>query len=105
MTEITPEMIAVVARGMGYEYHKYASFEEGKELFAKNMILDEYNPIENPSQLLEIMEKLKICIMPHDIEIFWEAYLGYKGKIYEATGKTINEAVVLAAYNFYNGGA
>jgi len=101
-----PEKLKIIAEGMGYERVVIAKDCNPPKVMKLRVRLvgferDEYNPLTNNDQMVKIMEKCKICVMPHDIEVFWEAYLGYKGKIYEANGKTINEAVCNAAYEHY----
>ena len=98
---IKPEQLKAVAEYMGYEVRESDNPKltdrvviwNGKDIHTREI----YNPLQNSDQCLELMEKFKICVMPAEENIFWDAYLGHDGKIYEAVGKTINEAVTLAA--------
>ena len=56
----------------------------------------EYDPLTNAEQCLELVRKLRISLLQAD-DIPITAYLDKGEKYYSATGKTINEAVTLAA--------
>ena len=110
MSDITPEILKVVAEGMpdgrpveideeGVWYMNYPpTTGEG---YGVKVHAVEFNPLTNAEQCMEIMEKLKIS--PEFVEECgcsgWFAKVK-NGRVSE--GKTINEAVVLAAYEYFN---
>ena len=103
MSDITPENLKKVAEYMGlkpYILFGNLCYDVETEWSTETI---EYNPLQNSDQCLELIEKLKICVMPAEENIFWDAYLGHDGKIYEAVGKSINEAVTLAAIAYVEG--
>lgn len=100
-TEITPEMLKVIAEGMGYktcstgngEFIAYQCHDENNE----------YSPITNAEQCMEIMEKLEVCLSRLMKPDAWQAVINdlvTREEIF-AEGKTINEAVCLAAYEYF----
>lgn len=106
MSNITPEMLKVVALGMGYED---AEILRSSVIIAKSRVSDtstvmaEYNPLTNAEQCMEIMEKLRI-----DLEFWADSVDAIINKhndnadVITRYGKTINEAVVNAAFEYFN---
>lgn len=119
MSDITPEMLKVIAEGMGYDpfvhngtcyaYHDKSSkfwmykgiVEDGRESEATENC--RYNPHTNNDQMVEIMKmvlhNLKCSIYPgfdnedtiiHDGDNRWLSH-----------GKTLNEAICKAAYEYF----
>lgn len=107
--------LKLIAEGMGYEYRQYASIESSKNMFAKDMAIEEYNPLTNDTQCMEIMEKLPVDISkqstqtvgkPETEKSYWMAgarYFNKKGEFVRVLeeGKTIKEAVCNAAYEYF----
>ena len=57
----------------------------------------EYNPLENDTQMKELMEKLKVDLQWCTVDERWVIWTGDDWII----GDTINEVVVLAAYEYF----
>ena len=95
---MTPEQLKVIAEGMGYHFD---CINDGVVLVSTNVNLWEYNPITNNDQCMEIMEKLHTWVTwpfhKHSCEIL----ISKEGKSYIGKGKTINEAVCNAAYEYF----
>lgn len=98
-----PEKLKVIAEGMGLrepyinirgKMHYWC--KDGREHF-------EYNPLTNNDKMVEIMDKLRIEIHC-DSEDWWAKPYVHMGKQHNwALGKTINEAVCNAAYEYFKG--
>lgn len=102
------EKLKVIAEGMGYELRGSSSpyltdrvvVWNGKDIHTRAI----YNPLTNDSQCMEIAHKLKI-----NTEYFkdideWEAWRKESDNsvLITINGKTINEAVCNAAYEYFN---
>ena len=95
-----PEQLKVIAEGMGYKiqnidpssvYVKHAGF---------TVYGFPYNPLTNNDQMVEVMEKLsRHGILEIDSNIKGECFVTYDSHDY--SGKTINEAVCNAAYDYF----
>ena len=102
---ITPEMLKVVAEGMGYvlrddtpRIKERICVWNGKDVNTRCL----YKPhLTNAEQCMEIMEKLKLDLGFDSIEWCVGKYGVMFEPLVEARGKTINEAVVLAAYEYF----
>jgi len=109
MSDITPEILKVVAEGMGY---KRVNITPAKRLVVatapnQGETCGAYQPhLTNDEQCMEIMEKL-----PFDqsfeligdgiwkAEGFWKVQYIRDGFVAES--KNLNEAIVLAAYEYF----
>ena len=107
MSKLDVEKLKVIAEGMGYEKvviakdtkpHKVFKYLDDKS--PTQFRRDEYNPENNPAQLVEIIEKLKIHSWWNNEEKIWKATIKLKFN-YMGLGKTINEAVLQAAYEVF----
>lgn len=109
MSELKVEMLKVIAEGMGYtvrlsELNEICTSGDGV-FIERGKVLNTtyYNPLTNNDQMVEIMEKLiHECIYhirgganPNDVHIRDKDYA------LVAKGKTINEAVCNAAYEYF----
>lgn len=96
MGDITPEKLRRVAEYMGYTVTTNCNNEwavnKGEGSGCWN-----YDPRlrENSDQCLELMEKLKLCVVP-TWEDYWTA-IDFDNDDDPSYGDTINEAVTLAA--------
>lgn len=98
------ERLKVIAGGMGYETAKTFDFIPKKDVvyigdcssthLGSNC--HQYDPENNPAQLLEIIEKTKIDLRP--ILDFWAA-TARNGDT--CRGETLSEAVLQAAYEVF----
>ena len=103
---ITPEMIKVVAKGMGYiifgSNSKSITVWNGVDIYSR----ERYKPhLTNAEQCMELQERLlkelkKVEIKKYSSGVYIN--LGFFGDTV-GEGKTINEAVVLAAYEYFKG--
>ena len=106
-----PEKLKVIAEGMPdgrpveidedgcvwyVNYPPTTTVGSGYKVFAV-----QYNPLTNNDQCMEIMEKLHTWVTwpfhKHSCEIL----ISKEGKSYIGKGKTINEAVCNAAYEYF----
>ena len=103
------EKLKVIAEGMGYSAVVIEAFDiHSKPNHVKiqpaNGVLRgftlDYNPLTNNDQMVEIMEKLKVSLLQNDDD-FITAYLEIDEIYFSARGKTINEAVCNAAYEYF----
>ena len=101
-----PEKLKVIAEGMGYEVAIKPRNINGTVEDAVFSFHGEvwYDPIINNDQMVEIMEKLKVGV---NYDFYRDVFLSY---IYDDfgvillsknEGKTINEAVCNAAYEYF----
>ena len=103
---ITPEQLKKVAEYMGLS-PRYADYNSGRVLEAKvgSYRWIKYNPLQNSDQCLELMEKFKLDLFPTKygwcVRKYDQEYLGFP--VVDVTGKTINEAVTLAAIAYVEG--
>ncbi len=99
-----PEDLEKLAEYMGYEKvviakdtkpHKVFKYLDDKS--PTQFRRDEYNPLNNAEQCLELMEKLKIAA--HFWNGTWRAceYSVQAGIGIESEGKSVNEAITLTA--------
>lgn len=96
-----PEELKIIAEGMGVEIED--SKLCGLTVVKSNSAIylrDIYNPLTNDTQLVEIMEKLRVGVEHSSGEI-WLAYAD-RFQPY-SQGKTINEAVCKAALEYFKG--
>ena len=102
---ITPEMLKVVAEGMGYDIFEYVPNSETWSVSKREWSYHcKYNPLTNAEQCMEIMEKLNIQLrrQTHKPDGLWVARIEYVvNPMTVKEDKTINEAVVLAAYEYF----
>jgi len=109
MSDITPEMLKVVAEGMGYRKSRItwnSDIYVAVEHKTSNRDI-EYNPLTNTEQCMEIMEKLNIQLrrQTHKPNGLWVARIEYVvNQMIVKEGETINEAVCLAAYSHFKEG-
>ena len=113
------EKLKVVAEGMGYK-----PFEQLSSIYIQRVVFVtpsfhgdnetheyfediEYNPLTNAEQCMEIMERLekldlRISVIGDRRKVSVGIYTEFE--YLEETGKTINEAVTLAAYEYFKKG-
>ena len=98
MSDITPEMLKVIAEGMFITHGKVRT----NNWTTSRTILANYNPLTNAELCMEIMEKLKILVMFDDPEheYPWLASVLPYGEEGEE-GKTLPKAVCKAAYKYF----
>jgi len=97
-----PEQLKVIAEGMGYELNErgYPVKYKGMEVFFLHVSDEQpYNPLTNNDQMVEIMERLEIDVEYTKYGV--ETGLIVNTKNYYGKGKTINEAVCNAAYEYF----
>lgn len=96
--EIKPENLKRIAKVMGYEAELVviSATRHYIDIFSKDRKnwLGKYNPNENASQLLEIIEKFKLDICYDHDRKEWEAY--YNNNAGCMVGKTLSDAVLSA---------
>jgi len=98
---MNPEQLKVIAEGMGYEVvvirdHVWYDYDEYDLTKAKV-----YYPLTNNDQMVEIMEKLaRTNSLEIKITLGCNPLITYDFTNYYA-GKTINEAVCNAAYEYF----
>jgi len=105
---MTPEQLLIVGKGM---YPNEILEIEDNEVWIMNypstcpggrgrkIIETQFNPLEDNNQMVEIMERLKIDVC-YDFDMdSWEGYV--KNDEICMVGKTINEAVCNAAYEYF----
>ena len=100
MNNITPEMIKVVAEGMGYFSVKIQS-DGVSALKERYSIRCTYDPPTNPAQDSEIEIKLEITTYRNWAGDTWVAELRNVNK--RMQGNTPAEARFMAAYNYFKG--
>lgn len=109
MNNITPEQLKVIAENMPdgrpvdidedgcvwyVNYPSTTVYSGGRKILAV-----EYNPPTNDAQCMEIMEKLKIWCRYMNNQ--WYTIVDCDLSNAEGRGKTINEAVCNAAYEYF----
>ena len=106
MNEITPEKLKVIAEGMGYNAVIKPRNIRGSVSDAVWLVDREewYEPhLTNAEQCMEIMEKLEVNVL-FISKCLWQAVVGLDfgmtGGV-DGRGKTINEAVCNAAYEYF----
>jgi len=101
------EQLKVIAEGMGYERVALRNISAPKEYQWIALLGSEaYNPLTDNDQMVEIMDRLI-----HVIDLFYfEPFVDGSFKIVDvetdkiiSEGKTINEAVCNAAYEYFKG--
>lgn len=106
VNDVTPEMIKVVAEGMGYKDVRV--FAGCIRVSVQNPPHDHYvityNPLTNPAQDSEIEIKLKIDILQKKDSC--TAWIGKEfvafDESFSGTGNTPAEARFMAAYNYFS---
>ena len=95
---LKPEKLKVIAEGMGYE----ASMHPNGWVY---IWIDDkwikYNPLTNAEQCMEIMEEVKITLLYDFVLNYWSASKVKGSKRIIGEGKTINEAVCNAAFEYF----
>jgi len=94
-----PEQLKVIAEGMGYETfsisENYVTVWNGKDIYTRKW----YKPhTTNNDQMVEIIERHIIQLEQLDFGI-WKALISLEPQSH--LGKTINEAVCSAAYEYF----
>ena len=94
-----PEQLKVIAEGMGYENIQILrGIVRLNTWTVSRTILDEYKPhTTNNNQMVEIMGKLKLSVYYYADVNTWYGRLNGD----PSYGKTINEAVCNAAYEYF----
>jgi len=103
-----PEQLKVIAEGMGYK-SKVTPSRRSIKTYPYNYCpkLERwklYNPLTNNDQMVEIMEKLKVKTWWNEDEKLRKAFIPSANNDIETGfgfGKTINEAVCNAAYEYF----
>ena len=97
MSDITPEMLKVIAEGIGYKesIYKVTQIYDGVTIPPQS----DYNPLTNAEQCMEIMEKLKLEMDYFNNRQEWRVNIS-KHKF--SLGKTIPEAICKAAYKYFS---
>lgn len=91
--QITPEQLKQIAEYMGY---KTAHIHKGRVFYDLPLDMSrEYNPLTNPEQLLELIEKTKLCVEPYHGG-WWACPSNDYALTKEGSGKTLAEAVCKA---------
>lgn len=93
-----PEQLKVIAEGMGI---KVQSYEDKLAIHHCNGTATIYNPLTNDTQAMEIIEKLHMNTFWWNPKKCWASFSGTHNSP-ECYGKTINEAVCNAAYEYFN---
>ena len=108
------EELKVIAEGVGYEAsitnksmggdNMWVNIKEHPLASATNI----YNPLTNNDQMVEIMERLKVAVQWSRTDSCWISEILFLPEnsdaiIYDSEGKTINEAVCNAAYEYFKG--
>jgi hypothetical protein len=115
MTDMKPEELKIIAEGMGYKAAKQPEYNDSNWrtgfvllIYDKNKTFIEYNPLTNDTQCMEIMEKLKSEISYNwrdgwvvRLQITIKTQFGNELSSKRIFGKTINEAVCKAAYEYF----
>ena len=102
MNNITPESLKKVAEHMGYVVRLSESCEPvtaSGELCLKGTCI-RYNPLQNSGQCLELMDKLLVSLSKSTSGGSWEVCCNSSNHYDKHYGKTISEAVTLAATNY-----
>lgn len=93
------DKLRVIAEGMGYIIIDTHAANFPDSVFIETSLGDDvYDPITNNDQMVEIMERLKIDVEHHGDKI--KAWVNIKDSNRAFWGKTINEAVCNAAYEY-----
>jgi len=100
-----PDKLKLIAEGMGYERVVIAKDCNPPKVMKLKVRLvgferDEYSPLTNNNQMVEIINKTHPSIDWIDDDL-WQVIIHKKSVTYEGWGKTINEAVCNAAYEHY----
>ena len=93
-----PEKLKVIAEGMGYEAEIIDKGFTYERLCVRSDIgaLRVYKPLTNAEQCMEIMERLDAFLNKETSG--WYCLIGLS----DGRGKTINEAVCNASYEYFN---
>jgi hypothetical protein len=91
------DKLKVIAEGMGYYVNP--SIEEGITVDNEGHWIDYAPDTSNNDQMVEIMEKLKLCV-EYMADGNYRSYPAGRMCLME-TGKTINEAVCNAAFEYF----
>ena len=98
MSEMAPDKLKLIAEGMGYEFPSKGLPDiivvKGKDGHG----FWNYNPLTNAEQCMEIMAKMLMDIDSMANHVGARVH----GDRVWCTGKTINEAVCNAAYEYFN---
>ncbi len=92
-----PESLKQLAEYMGYE--AAYSYQHPNEIIIKKSDWEDFDPLTNAEQCLELMEKFKVDLIQYKKGIQARIYTKtpHPFSSIERTGKTINEAVTNAA--------
>ena len=103
--KITPEMLKVVAEALDYEVRKITDKKLYIKTYKLSVVMQEYNPLTDAVQFKELLEAMlhrnwKFTWYPITEE--WERAYAVLN-IGWATTDTLEEAVVIAAYETFTG--
>jgi len=100
-----PEKLKIIAEGMGKDVRicDYPPAFKGKVLLWENHKEFVYTPLTNNDQMVEIMEKLKTNLINYSSD-GWECYTNPIDPATRFKGKSVNEAVCNAAYEYFKKG-
>jgi len=103
-----PEQLKVIAEGMGYKASIVGATDNSKEyvgIWKNGCVVGGHNPLINNDQMVDIFTYLieKMGFSFHYIDNEYMLTLArYDKKLISVKGKTINEAVCNAAYEYFS---
>ena len=98
---LKPEKLKVIAEGMGYQASNFYWPSYSGKIKYITVKGKEYNPLTNAEQCMEIMEEVKITLLYDFVLNYWSASKVKGSKRIIGEGKTINEAVCNAAFEYF----